>query len=241
MSSNPSSHHPGAAAAQFPTTRWSQILLAADPEAPQARESIASLCDAYWYPLYAYIRRRGHSPDAACDLTQDLFTRILERRLFAEADPARGRFRSFLRTVCIHFLANRHDWNHAARRGGGKPLLSIDSNDAETRYACEPADTLSPDRIFERTWALTLLGRVLQQLGRDYDEAGKAPIFDALRNHLDGHPDTTSYAAVAEQLGMTEGAVRVAAHRLRQEIASTLAEPSQVDDEIQALFAALDA
>jgi RNA polymerase sigma-70 factor (ECF subfamily) len=247
MTPNPSSAHP--APAHFPTTRWSQIVQAAsDPASPQARESLADLCAAYWYPLYAYIRHRGHAPDPARDLTQDFFARILEKGLLAEADPARGRFRSFLRTVCTHFLANRRDHDHAQKRGGGRPLLPIDPHDAEGRYARELADALTPERIFERTWALTLLGRVLDQLAAEYDEAGKAPTFHALRAMLAGDVEASCYADVAARLGTTEGAARVAAHRLRRrygellrlEIASTLAEPADVDDEIRSLFAALD-
>jgi RNA polymerase sigma-70 factor (ECF subfamily) len=223
--------------------------MAGDPDAPQARESIAELCEAYWYPLYAFIRRRGHDPEKARDLTQEFFADALEKRLLAEADPSRGRFRSFLRTVCAHFLANRRDWENARKRGGGRAVLPIDTVGAEARYACELADGLTPDRIFDRSWALTLLGRVVDELRREYDEAGKAATFEALLGVLAGDPDVPSYAAVAARLGTTEGAARVAAHRLRRrygellrrEIASTLAEPAEVDDEIRDLFAALDA
>jgi RNA polymerase sigma-70 factor (ECF subfamily) len=238
----------GPAPGQFPTTRWSRVILAGDPDAPLARESLAELCTAYWYPLYAYIRRRGHDPEQARDLTQDFFARLLEKGLLAEADPSRGRFRAFLRTVCFHFLANRRDHEQAKKRGGGRAVLPIDPVDAEGRYALELADGLTPERIFERSWALTLLGRVLDQLGSEYDEAGKEATFEALRGLLDGTSDATSYAAVAARMGMTEGAARVAAHRLRhrygellrREIASTLAEPAEVDDEIRELFAALE-
>jgi RNA polymerase sigma factor (sigma-70 family) len=214
-----------------------------------ARESLAELCNAYWYPLYAYIRRRGNGPEQARDLTQDFFTRLLEKGLLAEADPSRGRFRSFLRTVCAHFLANRRDHEQARKRGGGQAVLSIDPVDAEGRYALELADGLTPERIFERSWALTLLGRVLDQLGREYDEAGKGVTFEALRDMLAGDPEASSYAAIAARLGTSEGTARVAAHRLRRrygemlrrEIESTLAEPAEVEDEIRDLFAALEA
>lgn len=233
---------------QFPTTRWSRVILAGDLDAPLARQSLAELCNAYWYPLYAYIRRRGYDPDQASDLTQDFFARLLEKGLLAEVDPTRGRFRAFLRTVCLHFLANRHDHEQAKKRGGGRSFLSIDSGDAEGRYSKELADGLTPERIFERSWALTLLGRVLEQLGREYDEAGKRATFEALRGMLDGTSDTAAYASVAERMGATEGAARVAAHRLRRrygemlrrEIASTLADPAEVEDEIRQLFAALE-
>src|SRR3954453_1081120 len=229
----------------FPTTRWSRVLLAGDPDAPQARESLAGLCGAYWYPLYAYIRRHGYGPEKAKDLTQDFFARALEKGLLAEADPARGRFRSFLRTVCAHFLANRRDWEHARKRGGGRIILPIDAAGAEGQYARELADGLTPERIFDRSWARTLLGRVLDQLGREYDEAGKAATFEALRGVLAGDPEAPSYAAGAARPGPSEGAAGVPAHRpprrygdlLRQEIAATLAEPAEVDDEIRDLFA----
>jgi RNA polymerase sigma factor (sigma-70 family) len=234
---------------RFPTTQWSRVISAGDPDAPLARESLAELCNAYWYPLYAYIRRRGHDAEQAKDLTQDFFARALEKGLLAEADPTRGRFRSFLRTVCAHFLSNRRDWEHARKRGGGRNTLPIDAANAEGQYSRELADDLTPERIFDRSWAVTLLGRVLDQLGREYDEAGKAAIFEALRSVLDGEAETPSYAAVATRLGTTEGAARVAAHRLRrrygdllrQEIAATLADPAQVEDEIRDLFSALGA
>ncbi len=234
---------------RFPTTRWSRVIMAGDADAPLARESLGELCNAYWYPLYAYIRRRGYGPEQARDLTQDFFARVLEKGLLAEADPSRGRFRSFLRTVCTHFLANRRDREQARKRGGGRTTVPIDANTAEGRYALELADRLTPERIFDRSWALTLLGRVLDQLGQEYDEAGKAATFEALRGMLDGDPESSTYAAVADRLGTTEGAARVAAHRLRRrygellrrEIASTLAEPAEVDDEIRDLFAALEA
>ena len=147
----------------FPMAHWSRVVEAGDPDAPQAREAPASLCQAYWHPLYAYIRRRGHDPDHARDLTQDFFVRVVETGLLAEADPDRGRFRSFLRTVCVHHLANRRDRDLARKRGGGRPTLSIDATDAEGRYALEPAHDLTPERAFDRVWALTLLARVFDQ------------------------------------------------------------------------------
>ena len=237
----------GPSPARFPTTQWSRVISAGDPDAPLARESLAELCNAYWYPLYAYIRRRGYDPEKAKDLTQDFFARALEKGLLAEADPTRGRFRSFLRTVCAHFLANRHDWEGARKRGGDRTILPIDAAGAEGQYAREMADGLTPERIFDRSWALTLLGRVLERLGREYDEAGKAANFEVLRGMLEGDAEATSYAAVAARLGTTEGAARVAAHRLRrrygellrQEIEATLADPDEIDDEIRDLFTAL--
>jgi RNA polymerase sigma-70 factor (ECF subfamily) len=241
-----SSSHP-AASGRFPTTHWSRIVAAGDPRSPQTREALAALCEAYWYPIYAYIRRRGVEPEQARDLTQDFFVRVVEKGLFAEADPHRGRFRSFLRTVCAHALANRRDHDRAQKRGGGKPLLSIDARDAEGRYAREPAHDFTPERVFDRVWALTLLGRVLDQLEREYDDAGRQSTFEQLRTVLTDAADAAPYAEIAARVGSTEGAVRVAVHRLRkrygvllrEEIAATLEDPADVDDEIHALFAAL--
>jgi RNA polymerase sigma-70 factor (ECF subfamily) len=223
------------------------VIAAGDPAEPHARESLAALCEAYWYPIYAYIRRRGHDGEQAADLTQDFFARVLERGLLAEADPSRGRFRSFLRAVCSHYVANRHDFDNARKRGGGRASVPIDVVEAEGRYRRELSDDLTPERIFDRSWALSLLERVLEQLGREYDEAGKAAVFEALRGGLEHSLQEVSHAEVAARLGMTVGATRVAAHRLRrrygdllrQEIASTLDDPAQVDAKIEDLFNAL--
>jgi RNA polymerase sigma factor (sigma-70 family) len=232
----------------FPTTHWSRVIAAGDPDAPQARESLAVLCNAYWYPLYAYVRRKGHDPEQAQDLTQDFFARVLEKGLLAEADPGRGRFRSFLRTVCMHYLANERDRRNAHKRGGGRQVISVDTIMAEGRYAQELADALTPDRIFDRSWAMTLLSRVLDRLRGEYDDAGRSTIFEELRTVLTEGAEADSYATIAQRIGMTEGAVRVAVHRLRRryglllrsEIAATVDNPAEVDDEIRALFAALE-
>jgi RNA polymerase sigma factor (sigma-70 family) len=232
----------------FPTTRWSRVVAAKDAAAPEAREALATLCDAYWYPIYAFIRRHGYTPEVAQDLTQEFFTYVLERELFAKADPSLGRFRTFLRTVCTRQLADHHDRKNAGKRGGGRPILSIDARDAEGRYAREPAHGLTAERIFNRTWALTLLDRVLDRLRREYDDAGRLATFEELQTVLTRLPDADSYATIAGRLGTTEGAVRVAVHRLRrrygmllrQEIAATVDSPDEVDDEIRSLFAALE-
>jgi RNA polymerase sigma factor (sigma-70 family) len=232
----------------FPTTHWSCVFAAGEADGSLARESLAALCNAYWYPLYAYIRRRGYGVEQAQDLTQNFFARILEKGIFSEADPDRGRFRSFLMTVCAHYLANQRDREHAGKRGGGRPVLPIDSLEAEGRYAREPAHDLTPERIFDRSWALTLLDRVLDQLRREYEDAGRESVFKELRSVLTDGPHTVAYATIAQRLGTTDGAVRVAVHRLRrryglllrQEIAATVDDPAEVDDEIRALFAALE-
>ncbi len=232
---------------QFPSTHWSRVVAAGDPGTPEAREALAALCDAYWYPIYAYIRRRGQTPEQAQDATQDFFAYLLEQDLIARADPGRGRFRSFLRGVCDNHLANRRDRANARKRGGGRPMISIDASDAEGRYAREPAHELTPDRIFDRSWALTLLGLVLDKLRREYEEAGGASTFEELRGVLTGGRTADPYATIAARLDTTEGAVRVAVHRLRRrygvllraEIAATVNDPGEVDDEIRSLFAAL--
>jgi RNA polymerase sigma-70 factor (ECF subfamily) len=224
------------------------VVTAASRDASEAREALSGLCQAYWYPIYAYVRHRGYTPEQAGDLTQDFFAYVLERDLIARADPARGRFRAFLRTVCVRHLADQRDRENAARRGGGRPRLSIDPFDAERRYTREPAHELTPERIFDRTWALTLLGRVVERLRREYDDAGRAARFEELIAVLTRDPGSSSYAEIAGRLGTTEGNVRVAVHRLRrrygmllrEEIAATVGDEAQVDDEIQALFAALE-
>jgi RNA polymerase sigma-70 factor (ECF subfamily) len=234
-------------ATRFPTTHWSRVVAAGDLDAPLAREALADLYRAYWYPLYAYIRHRGFSPDQAQDITQDLFARLLEKGVLASADPCRGRFRAFLRAVCADFLANLRDRENALKRGGGRPMVPIEAGDAEGRYAREPVHELTPERIFDRTWALTLLGRVLEQLREEYFQSGQSATFEALRPVLTDGPRAVPYATLAARLGTNEGAVRVAVHRLRRrygerlrdEIAATVNDPSEVNDEIRALFTAL--
>ncbi len=234
---------------RFPTTQWSRVATALGGDASEAREALSSLCQAYWYPIYAYIRHRGHAPEQAQDLTQDFFAYILERDLIAAADPARGRFRAFLRTVCARQLTDHRDRQNAAKRGGGRPPLAIDARDAESRYVREPAHELTPERIFDRTWALTLLARVVDRLRREYDDAGRSERFQELLAILTRNPDSETQAEIARRLGTSEGNVRVLVHRLRrryglllrEEIAATVGDAAQVDDEIKALFAALEA
>jgi RNA polymerase sigma-70 factor (ECF subfamily) len=236
-------------AARFPTTQWSRVVAAGDGTGPDAREALAELCAAYWYPLYALIRRKGHDADAALDLTQDYFARLLERGHVAVAEPAKGRFRSFLRTDCGFFLADQRDLARALKRGGGRAPLSIDARDAEGRYRVEPIDAITADRLFDRAWALMLLDRVLNRLDRESADSGRSAPFESLKLVLTDGPRAIAYATIAAQHGMTEaaveGAVRRLRHRyrilLRDEIAATLDDPSPaaVADEIRALFAAL--
>jgi RNA polymerase sigma-70 factor (ECF subfamily) len=233
--------------ASFPTTRWSRVAAADDADAPVAAAALAEFCAAYWYPLYAFIRRQGHGPEAALDLTQGYFAHLLERRPFAAADPARGRFRAFLRADCRHFLAHRREHDGAHRRGGGRPVLSIDARDAEGRYLLEPAHDRTPERLFDRAWALALLEGVLAELRREYEDSGRGATFEVLKGVLtDGRPPAPQ-AELARRLGTTEAAVQVAVHRLRRRyrdavraaIAATVADEAEVDDELRALFAAL--
>jgi RNA polymerase sigma-70 factor (ECF subfamily) len=235
------------APAGFPTTHWSRVTTAAGRDNKEAQEALAILCQAYWYPIYAFVRYRGFSPEQAQDLTQDFFAYLLERDLIARADPSRGRFRAFLRTVCARHLTGDRDRENAAKRGGGRLRLAIDPIDAERRYVLEPAHEMTAERIFDRTWAMTLLGRVVDRLRGEYDDAGRSSRFEELITVLTRDPESDPYAEIARRLGTTEGSIRVAVHRLRrryglllrEEIAATVGDIAQVDDEIQALFASL--
>jgi RNA polymerase sigma-70 factor (ECF subfamily) len=233
--------------ARFVTTHWSVVLVAGRSDSTRARNALARLCQTYWYPLYAYVRRRGHSPHDAQDLTQEFFARLLERHTLAVADPNRGRFRSFLLSALNHFLANEWEKVRAQKRGGGRPLLSLDLARAEERYDLEPADTASPDKLFDKHWASALLEEVLNQLEAEFQQAGKAEVFAALKQSLTGTRESQPYAVLATRLGMNEAAVKVAVHRLRKryrellrvEITNVVADPGQADDELRHLFAAL--
>jgi RNA polymerase sigma-70 factor (ECF subfamily) len=229
----------------FATTRWSLVAAAQDPAAPESRQALADLCAAYWYPVYAYVRRSGHDHHQAQDLTQAFFARLLEKNDLADADRTRGRFRSFLLTACQHFLANQHDYEKAKKRGGGRSHVALDFEDADHRYAREPAHDDTPERLFDRRWALDLLDRALTELRGEYEESGRGKLFDALKGTLTGGAE--AYADLAQSLDMTEGAVKVAVHRLRQRyrdrlraaIAETVERPEDVDDEVRDLFASL--
>jgi RNA polymerase sigma factor (sigma-70 family) len=225
----------------FHTTRWSLIVAAAKPTA-SSRAALSDLCRIYWYPVYAFVRRRGHDAATSEDLTQSFFARLLERDDLAGLSPERGRFRSFLLAACRNFLANAHDAAVAQKRGGGRVLRL---EDAEGRYLREPHHADTAERLFERRWATELIGRVLGRLRDEYHTTGRGQVFDALKGRLTG--DGAGYAEVAAALGTTEGAMKVAAHRLRarygellrEEIAGTVASPEEVDGEIRSLLAAL--
>jgi RNA polymerase sigma factor (sigma-70 family) len=233
--------------APFPTTRWSQVVAAGDCAEPEAREALAELCSAYGYPLYAFVRRKGHPPDQAADLVQDTFLTLLDRDRLAAVAPDRGRFRSFLMAACSHHLADCRDRDRAAKRGGGVLPISIDRAVAEGRYSAEPVDELTPERLFDRRWATGLLDQALARLEAESIATGKSALVSRLLPALTGGRGEVPFAAIAAELGMTEGSVKMAASRLtkrygeilREEIARTVADPAEVEAEVRALFAAL--
>jgi RNA polymerase sigma factor (sigma-70 family) len=234
--------------AAFVTTHWSVVIAAAGRnDTTHARDALAGLCQAYWHPLYAYVRRLGHSPHDAQDLTQEFFARLLAKNYLANADESRGRFRSFLLVSLKHFLANEWDKACAQKRGGGAVPIPIDPDVAETGCHFEPADNVTADKIFERRWALTLLDLVLRRLREEYTATDREKLFEQLKPTLTEASREVRYAEIAVRLGSSEGAVKVAVHRLRQryrellraEIADTVANPAEVDDELRNLFAAL--
>lgn len=237
----------GERAPKFPETHWSLILAAGCGSLPESRRALAELCGAYWYAVYAFIRRTGHPAEEARDLTQGFFTRILAKNDIAAADPGRGRFRSFLLASVKHYLANVRDWERAEKRGGGAPVQSIDAGDAESRYRVEPAHDLSPERIFERRWALIVLERALSALRREYAGRGKGALFERLRGSLLGQEEDARQREIAAELGMEPGALRVTIHRMREryqrvleaEIAQTVEGADELRAELEDLRAAL--
>jgi RNA polymerase sigma factor (sigma-70 family) len=236
-----------AAGGPFMTTHWSLVLAAADAEDAHGREALAKLCQVYWYPLYAFVRRQGHGPHDAQDLTQEFFMRLLEKDYLGDVDRSQGKFRSFLLVALKHFLSKEWARAKTLKRGGGQALVSLDTLSAEERYRREPEYNATPERLFARRWALTLLDRVLARLSQEYDATGKRAMFEQLQGCLTGGSDLPPYAELAARLNLTEGAVKVNVHRLRQryrgvlrdEIAQTLADPTEIDDEIRQLFSAL--
>ncbi len=231
----------------FVTTHWSVVLTAGHADTTRARDALARLCQTYWFPLYAYVRRRGQSPEDAQDLTQEFFARLLEKNWVADADQEKGRFRSFLLSAMNHFLADEWDKARAQKRGGGTPPLRLQLDTAETRYGREPADNTTPERSFELRWALTLLETVLNRLRGEFTSDGKAEWFAALHPCLVGERTAQPYAALAARLSVSEGTVKSAVHRLRQryrqllreEIGQTVAAPADVEEELRHLFAVL--
>ena len=228
---------------RFATTRWSIVLEAGGRSSAGSREALASLCRTYWFPLYAWARRQGHSAPDSEDLTQEFFLRLLDRRYLAAADPGRGRFRNFLAASFRHFAANEYRRAGARKRGGHAPHLPLDFGEAERRYTLEPRDAATPETLFERSWALALLEQALGRLRGEFERAGKGPVFARLKVYLTDTADAASYAALAAELETTEGAVKVAIHRLRrryrdllrEEIAHTVGDPSEIEGELRHL------
>jgi RNA polymerase sigma-70 factor (ECF subfamily) len=229
----------------FPTTRWTLVVAAADSQRTEAHAALVSLCERYWYPLYAYVRRRGHPADQAQDLTQEFFVRVLEGRYLDRADPDKGRFRAFLLTSLKFFLADASDRSRAQKRGGGA-VISLEATSGEERYQREPAHNETPERIFDRRWALSVLENVIQKLRDEFVQHGRMDHFDRLKGFLLDSADTP-YATLARDMGISEGALKVAVHRLRkryrdlfrQEIAETVADAADVESELRYLAAAL--
>lgn len=236
----------GRGSARFATTRWS-LVQAAGRASPDRSQALADLCADYWYPLYAYVRRRGHGVEEARDLTQSFFVHLLDKETLARADPARGRFRSFLLTSMKNFLAGEWRKETAQKRGGTAPLASLDFELAEKRYRSEPADRLTPEAVYERRWALGLLDRAVADLGREYHLAGKGELFQALQGAIGDRSESVDYPALAERLGQSEGSLRTAVsrlrsrwrQRLRQYVQETVVDASEVGAELRHLSAAV--
>jgi RNA polymerase sigma factor (sigma-70 family) len=244
MTNGPTMHTlPGSS--QFPTTRWTLVIAAGDPHRKEARSALVSLCENYWYPLYAYLRRRGYPADQAQDLTQEFFIRVLEGRYLDRADPEKGRFRSFLLSSLKFFVADEEDRQHALKRGGGA-AVPLEFSLGEKRYQREPAHDETPERIFERRWALSVLDRAVEKLRNEFVQHGRQEHFELLKVFLLGQSDAP-YAALAREMNTSEGALKVAIHRLRkryrevfrQEIADTVADPAEVESELRYLAAVL--
>jgi RNA polymerase sigma factor (sigma-70 family) len=233
-----------ASASRFFTTHWSVVLAAGDQDSAEAQPALARLCRSYWFPIYAFIRKRGHSPEEAQDLTQQFFATFLEKNYVARAARERGRFRTFLMSSVQNFLHNERDRAQAQKRGGGKTWLSLDQTGAEDRYQIEPVEESDPAKAFEQRWAATLLENILVRLRSEYVQSDRGELFEALQAHLWGEADSIPYSSLAEQHDLSVSNIKVIAHRLREryreilreEIAQTVAQPAEVDDEIRYLM-----
>lgn len=231
----------------FVTTRWSVVLAAGRNDTTRSHEALARLCQNYWYPLYAYVRRRGYSSHDAQDLTQEFFARLLEKQSIASADPNRGRFRSFILTALNNFLGQEWEKARTQKRGGGAELFSLDLAQAEQRFDLEPASAETPDKDFDKKWAVALLETVMTQLEQEYKAENKSDLFAALKQTLTGSRESQPYAQLATRLDMSEAAIKVAVHRLRKryrellqtEISDTVSSPEEIKEEMRHLFTAL--
>jgi len=234
-------------AARFATTHWSIVRAAGQGASSESRKALATLCRTYWYPLYAYLRRQGHGAEDAQDLTQSFFVGFLEKNYFQVVTPEKGKFRSYLLGALKHFVSNERDRARAVKRGGGRAVISLDFQTAESRYGFEPSHELTAEKTFERCWALTVLDQVLGRLQEEFTGADKEELFERLKVFLTAKKGAVSYKEVARELDMSEGAVKVAVHRLRrryrkllkEEIAQTVSDPEEAEDEIRYLLAAI--
>jgi len=230
---------------QFPSTHWSVVLSAGKVDWQDARNALNQLCQSYWYPVYAYIRRRVPNLHESQDLTQEFFTHLIEKSTISAADRHKGRFRTFLLTALKSFLANQWQKGQAQKRGGGQTVLSLDFPSGDARFLAGPTTEATPDWLFDREWAISLLDDVVGRLHDEYARQGKQHIFDSLKGTITAQERQRPYSQVAHELGISENAAQVAAHRLRrryrellrQEIAKTVAEPADIDDEIRSLIA----
>jgi RNA polymerase sigma-70 factor (ECF subfamily) len=247
MAGNPPKDAPHAGSQWFATTHWSVVLAAGESASPQAGQALEKLCHAYWYPLYAYVRRQGHGPEDAQDLTQEFFARLLQKQFFRQARPERGRFRSFLLTSLKHFLVNEWHRATARKRGSGHTPVPLDTVLAERLYCREPGLELPADKLYERNWALALLEQVRARLRKEYAAEGRSDRFEIVEQFLPGEESGLSYVEAARQLGLAEGTLKSDVHRFRQryrqalraEIAHTVTTREDVDEELRHLLAVL--
>jgi RNA polymerase sigma-70 factor (ECF subfamily) len=247
MSASDASDIPVPQAGQFASTRWSLVAAAGQRDSPEGEAALAALCRLYWYPLYAYARRRLPQAQDAQDLTQEFFARLLDKDYLRQADRERGRFRAFLLTAFKHFLANEHERAHAIKRGGGRTFLPLDFSQGEQRYHQEPSHEATAESLYERGWALTLLEQGLTRLREELAGTGKERLFECLKGTLTVEATPQTYVELAGELGMTAEALKVAVHRLRRrygeliraEIAQTVTTPEEIEEELRDLFAAV--
>jgi RNA polymerase sigma-70 factor (ECF subfamily) len=229
---------------RFATTSWTQVLAAREAASSESRQALESLCRTYWYPLYAFVRRQGHGPEESRDLTQAYFAQLLEKGYLEDFDPSLGRFRVFLQVSVKNFLSKERDRAQAWKRGGHAQILSMTAEEVEGRYRYEPVDRLTPEEIFERRWALTLIERVMEKLGEGLSRAGRSEEFQQLKGFLTGDGPRVPYRQVAHELRTSEEAVKTSVHRLRQrfgvllrqEIGETVSRPEEIDDEVRYLL-----
>jgi RNA polymerase sigma-70 factor (ECF subfamily) len=229
----------------FKTTHWSLVRQAGSGDSPEAGAALASLCQVYWYPLYVFVRRQGQQREDAQDLVQGFFAKLVEKNYLQGLDRDKGRFRSFLLVALKRYMANEWDRMNRQRRGGGRQVISLDAAETEHRFLAEPMDEFSPERAYERQWATTLLGQVLGRLEGEYGASGKNELFFELKGLLSGERAAGGYAELGGRIGMSEGGVKTAVHRIRRryrellrlEIANTLLDSAEIDEEIRYLFA----